>query len=180
MPPKTSPAVTRSKTPARQTTTAKAAPAPPQEPQPEQVYAGLFGGGGGAFGSNFGNLSGSYGTPTGSDQADARLESLEQRLLAEGARAARERAADLQVRDDAARIVQNDIAGLSAQIAALVGVVTAATTPALAAHRAGCNPMRAAEHGFWAQPETMWTSYVKPYLTFPRSPICEEIVDFLW
>ena len=51
---------------------------------------------------------------------------------------------------------------------------------ALAAHRAGCNPMRAAEHGFWAQPETMWTSYVKPYLTFPRSPICEEIVDFLW
>ena len=126
MPPKTSPAVTRSKTPARQATTAKAAPAPPQEPQPEQVYAGLFGGGGGAFGSNFGNLSGSYGTPTGSDQADARLESLEQRLLAEGARAARERAADLQVRDDAARIVQNDIAGLSAQIAALVGVVTAA------------------------------------------------------
>jgi hypothetical protein len=68
MPPKTSPAVTRSKTPARQTTTAKAAPAPPQEPQPEQVYAGLFGGGGGAFGSNFGNLSGSYGTPTGTDQ----------------------------------------------------------------------------------------------------------------
>ena len=73
MPPKTSPAVTRSKTPARQATTAKAAPAPPQEPQPEQVYAGLFGGGGGAFGTNLGNLSGSgYGTPNGSDQADAR------------------------------------------------------------------------------------------------------------
>ena len=122
MPPKTSPAVTRSKTPARQVTTANSvAPAP--QPEPVQVYAGLFGGGGGAFGTNLGNLSGSgYGTPTGSDQADARLESLEQRLLAEGARAARERAADLQVRDDAARIVQNDIAGLSAQIAALVGV----------------------------------------------------------
>ena len=57
-----------------------------------------------------------YGTPTGTDHADARLESLEQRLLAESARAARERAADLQVRDDAA------------QIAALVGVVTAAAT----------------------------------------------------
>ena len=111
MPPKTSPAVTRSKTPARQVTPAFAvAPAP--QPQPEQVYAGLFGGG--LFGTNS-NLSGSgYGTPTGSDQADARLESLEQRLLAEGARAARERAADLQVRDDAARIVKDDIAGLSA------------------------------------------------------------------
>ena len=92
MPPKTSPAVTRSKTPARQATTAKAAPAP--EPQPEQVYAGLFGGGP-AFGTNLGNLSGSYGTPMGTDQADVRLESLEQRLLAESARAARERAADL-------------------------------------------------------------------------------------
>ena len=56
MPPKTSPAVTRSKTPARQTATAKAALAPPQEPQPEQVYAGLFGGG--LFGTNS-NLSGS-------------------------------------------------------------------------------------------------------------------------
>ena len=50
-----------------------AAPAP--QPQPEQVYAGLFGGGP-AFGTNLGNLSGSYGTPTGTDQADARLESL--------------------------------------------------------------------------------------------------------
>ena len=52
MPPKTSPAVTRSKTPARQATTAKAAPAPPQEPQPEQVYAGLFGGVTGQYGAD--------------------------------------------------------------------------------------------------------------------------------
>ena len=75
MPPKTSPAVTRSKTPARQVTPAFAA-APAPQPQPEQVYAGLFGGGS-VFGTN-GNLSGSgYGTPTGTDQADARLESLE-------------------------------------------------------------------------------------------------------
>lgn len=62
MPPKTSPAVTRSKTPARQVTPAFAvAPAP--QPQPEQVYAGLFGGGNPAFGTNLGYLSGSYGTP---------------------------------------------------------------------------------------------------------------------
>ena len=60
MPPKTSPAVTRSKTPARQVTPAFAA-APAPQPQPEQVYAGLFGGGP-AFGTNLGNLSGSgYG-----------------------------------------------------------------------------------------------------------------------
>ena len=79
--------MTRSKTPARQVTPAFAA-APAPQPQPEQVYAGLFGGGP-AFGTNLGNLFGSYGTPTGTDQADARLESLEQRLLAESARAAR-------------------------------------------------------------------------------------------
>ena len=51
MPPKTSPAVTRSKTPARQVTPAFAvAPAP--QPQPEQVYAGLFGGVTGQYGAD--------------------------------------------------------------------------------------------------------------------------------
>jgi hypothetical protein len=50
---------------------------------------------------------------------------------------------------------------------------------ALSAYRSGRHMLRCTEFGFWRKPDTMWASYIQPYLSFPRSPICEQIVDFL-
>ena len=45
---------------------------------------------------------------------------------------------------------------------------------ALSAYRSGRHMLRCTEFGFWRKPDTMWASYIQPYLSFPRSPICER------
>jgi hypothetical protein len=52
-------------------------------------------------------------------------------------------------------------------------------TGAVSCHKANYDTMKMCEHGFWRDPNTMFTSYIRPFLHFPRSALLAELYDCL-
>jgi hypothetical protein len=50
---------------------------------------------------------------------------------------------------------------------------------AVSCYRAGHDFMRMTDRGFWRDPNTMMTSYIRPFLAFPFSPMLAQLYDDL-
>eukprot|EP01047_Picozoa_sp_COSAG01_P077217 COSAG01_NODE_13828_length_1529_cov_90.571329_2_plen_54_part_00 len=50
---------------------------------------------------------------------------------------------------------------------------------AVSCYRAQYNVMKMTDRGLWRDPNTMFTSYIRPFLSFPYNAVLAELYDDL-